>query len=237
MPSQSILVVSPNGDDSQLSSELLASSGMSFVEATDLSSVNSSLESRSDIGLIVIFHNPPQLAGDHLVEKIRGKKATVPIIFICDLMDNQILINILRFDHLTLMKRDHISEKLLFAVVNHLKSNRRYDGSERRKFRRIGTKLKADMGALGPGVVLNLSTGGSFVGTGQNIEIGTDIVLDLPLLGQDSILVGKVVWSVPPSESNNGIGGVGIQFTDPTPEQSKSLARFIFLQVKNDVLK
>lgn len=79
------------------------------------------------------------------------------------------------------------------------------------------------------GEVLSLSVQGLFMKTGFRLDHGEKFRIVLPLLGmkEELELTGQVLYCVNPDPKNNYQQGVGIEFIDLQPHNSKLLERYI----------
>lgn len=79
------------------------------------------------------------------------------------------------------------------------------------------------------GEILSLSSRGLFMKTGFRLEQGETFRVVLPLLGmkRELELTGKVLYCVQPESKNNYLQGVGVEFLDMQPENSRILERYI----------
>ena len=77
--------------------------------------------------------------------------------------------------------------------------------------------------------VLSLSTRGLFVKTGFRLKKGDNFRIVVPLLGMKKELEvgGKVLYCVRPDPDNNFLQGVGVEFTDISPDTLEALQGFL----------
>jgi Tfp pilus assembly protein PilZ len=77
--------------------------------------------------------------------------------------------------------------------------------------------------------VLSLSTEGLFLKTGSQIGPVDKIQLILPLIGMQTELEirGRIVYRIEPTQDNNYIQGLGIEFTDVDTETLQTLQHYV----------
>ena len=77
--------------------------------------------------------------------------------------------------------------------------------------------------------VLSLSAYGLFIKTGCRVDTLEQISVIFPLIGMQTEIevAGKVLYRVKPGPENNYLQGVGIEFTDITPETAHTIQDFI----------
>lgn len=132
-----------------------------------------------------------------------------------------------------------ISERDPFAINDLLQ---RFVSSYSRNHPRLETRLPA-LYAQGEGTshiceIMNLSPGGAFIRTTQNLPAhDCELLVNVPLMGmhKELELVGRVVRHVTPHEQNNYIQGIGIQFVAPESAQCLTeLNNYLRYMVAND---
>jgi len=103
----------------------------------------------------------------------------------------------------------------------------------RRTEERTGTKIRITFKSASDffrAYIGNLATGGLFIKTTQTVPPGTIINLEFNLPGSDHFIQvnGKVIWARSKEESDERKpSGLGIQFVDMSPEDSKLLKSYI----------
>ncbi|MCX8042537.1 MAG: TIGR02266 family protein [Desulfobacterota bacterium] len=103
---------------------------------------------------------------------------------------------------------------------------------EHRKSPRCETKIDIlfkESGAFIRSYMLNVSNGGLFLKTDKPLPIDTTVTLLIRLPGQSEPmeLQGCVVWTNPRGKNTTFPCGMGIQFTNITPEQKKIIDDFV----------
>lgn len=85
--------------------------------------------------------------------------------------------------------------------------------------------------------VLSLSTHGLFIKTGCRVDNLEHLAVIFPLLGMKTEVevAGKVLYRVHPGPENNYLQGVGIEFTDLTPETIHIIQDFLESRVLDDL--
>ena len=101
---------------------------------------------------------------------------------------------------------------------------------ERRQKERIHTQIKilACTPSINPDSrITNISCKGAFISTGGPLPIDTEATIHFQLCEDSDILEMKarVVWTK--DHSNTTAAGMGIEFTNITPEEQEQLAAFI----------
>ncbi len=77
--------------------------------------------------------------------------------------------------------------------------------------------------------IVSLSSEGIFIRTGSRIEGLDQVQIVLPLIGMQTEieLEGRIVYRVDPSQDNNYVQGMGIEFQNMEPETGKMLQQFV----------
>ncbi len=77
--------------------------------------------------------------------------------------------------------------------------------------------------------VLSLSAYGLFIKTGCRVDNLEQLSVIFPLLGMQTEIevAGKVLYRVKPGPENNYLQGVGVEFTNITPETARTIQNFI----------
>jgi Tfp pilus assembly protein PilZ len=100
----------------------------------------------------------------------------------------------------------------------------------KRKYPRITCSFDAEGTAPKPfgDVVRNVSRGGCFVETDENLKIGDryELVIHVPYKSVPSVRVGEVVWELKgrgDEETDALIRGFGVKFLDDNPDDAAEL--------------
>jgi len=210
--------------------ELLKNLGYSVFEAGDFQSALDLVQIKNP-DILVTEYAFPEGKADILVDKVKDLLPKIPILLVTSEISSSILINMIQYNFLVIVNRPY-KENGINEAIDYLKNwDKEYDGSNRRKYRRIETKLQALIKDHGPAIVMNVSVGGIFAVTEKEIRIGELVRINIPEI-EGITLDGIVAWVRPRDSSKSIPSAVGIKFDQLNTKTLETMKGFMLNRTK-----
>ncbi|MGE0616555.1 MAG: response regulator [Bacteriovoracia bacterium] len=222
-----VLVVSPDTGVKVDVCRILIKHGFNAIMASNGQAALSLFEkNRPDI--LITEYQLPDLNGDRLVDQLKNSQANLPVVFLAGQTTNEVLVNMIKYEQLVILKLPTNEQSLTLAIQYVLNTQSKYDGNEKRKFRRIKTRIPIRLGNGKEATISNLSVGGAFVETTEDLgSVNETLHTQIPDLGGLNTM-STVVW-----KGNNGLG---LRFNQLEPEELSKIGKFIFDSLKGAIV-
>jgi DNA-binding response OmpR family regulator len=220
---RSVLIVA---DDAQLREALegfLIKSGHSVRKATN------GLEGLEIFkihgpSLVITDYTMPKMNGEALIEMIRKIDLTVPVILMTAGLSDKSILELLRFDRFTTLRKPFGPSTLLSALSQAQSTPVSSENHHFRKAFRVDVDLPVTFNSGVPGRVKNLSSLGLFLETPAMIPMKSEISMNISLPSPVKAS-GSVIWDKPSA-------GIGVSFCPLTPDATYNIQNFLMNEMK-----
>jgi len=230
-----LLVVDDMPNLRAIASRFLKKAGYEIIEAENgKEGLEKFLSEKPDA--ILTDYSMPVMKGDQMVTEIKKQNAHLPIVVLSGDAPDEILAKLIRFDNLVILSKPFNLTVFEQALEFALENRSDYHGPENRKFLRVTTDVPVDIEGYETARMEDVSIFGVFLQTDQVIPIGTPLNIKFKL-DTDYQLLTVVVWKKDGDPEHGVKSGVGVKFEHLSEDERKAINRYIFKEVKENVVK